>query len=267
MLRDLFRQRRLIASLTRREIELRFRGSVLGAGWYVINNLVTLAMYTLVFGTIFKVPWPAGVQKAGVDSTGMFATAIFAGLIIFNVAAECLSRAPVLIVGNPSYVKKVVFPLEILPVVSLGAALFNALIAWGVLLAISCLFGIWPAPVVAMTPVVLLPLVPALLGLAWLFASLGVYIRDVAQVVPLLTTVMLFMAPVFYPLSSVPEPFRTICRFNPITLPIEQLRGMMFEGTPPDVWAICLATAVACVVAWLGYTWFRLTKRGFADVL
>jgi lipopolysaccharide transport system permease protein len=267
MLSALFQQRRLIASLTRREIEMRFRGSILGAGWYILNSLVILAMYTLVFGSIFKVPWPNTVARPGVDSTGVFAITIFSGLIIYNLVTECLIKAPTLIVSSPNYVKKVVFPVEILPVVSVGAALFNAAIAWAVLIAIACWYGMWPTVNTLFVPLVLLPLIPVILGFAWLFASLGVYVRDVAQVVPLLTTVMLFMGPVFYPLASIPEPFRTVAAYNPLTLPIEQVRLMMFDGAFPDLYALAVATVVGLVIAWLGYKWFTVTKRGFADVI
>jgi lipopolysaccharide transport system permease protein len=267
MLSTLFRHRRLIASLTQREIETRFRGSILGAGWYILNSLVVLGMYTLVFGSIFKVPWPNAVQKPGIDQTGVFAVTIFSGLIIYNLVTECLIKAPTMIIANPNYVKKVVFPIEILPVVSVGAALFNAAIAWAVLIAIACWYGMWPTINTLYVPLVLFPLVPVILGFSWLFASLGVYIRDVAQVVPLLTTVMLFMGPVFYPLGSIPQPFRTVATYNPLSLPIEQVRLMMFEGQSPDLYALGLATLAGHVVAWLGYKWFAVTKRGFADVI
>ena len=267
MLREIYGHRRLISSLARREIEMRFRGSVLGTGWYVLNNLVILAMYTFVFGSVFKVPWPAATRQAHPESTGFFAVTIFSGLIIYNLASECLVKAPSLIIANPNYVKKVVFPIEILPVVSACAALFNAFIAWLVLIVIACLFGIWPSPTSLFAPLAILPLVPALLGLSWFLASIGVYIRDVAQLVPLVTTVLLFLGPVFYPLSSVPEPIRTLCLFNPITLPIEQFRGMMFEGDLPNLPRLLLATTLAMGVAWLGYKWFSTTKRGFADVI
>lgn len=262
----LFRHRRLIASLARREIDMRFRGSFFGTSWYVINSLIILMMYTLVFGTIFKANWPM-TRPGAASTTGNFAITIFSGLIIYNLVSECLTKAPNLITMNANFVKKVVFPLEILPVVSLLASLFNAGIAWLVLIAISFVVGIPPAPTALLAPVVLIPLIPAILGLSWLFASLGVYLRDIAQVVPLLATVMLFLAPVFYPRSSVPEPYRTYSLINPITMPIEQFRAMTFEGALPDIQALAIGTVVGCIVAMAAYAWFTATKRGFADVL
>jgi|LNFM01.1.fsa_nt_gb lipopolysaccharide transport system permease protein len=267
MLTSLQQNSGLIRSLIRREIELKYQGSALGLGWYVLSNLATLAIYTVAFGAILNVRWPGRSLAAGEGGLGGFAVMIFSGLIAFNLVAECLNRAPTLLVANPNYVKKVVFPLEILPIVTLGAALFNAAIAFLVLLAMCFLTGIWPAMTAIAAPLTILPLIPILLGISWFLASLGVYLRDISQIVPLLTTVLLFLGPVFFPLSSIPDSVRPFALMNPVTLPIEEMRKALFLGIWPDAILLSFQFAIGLVIAWLGYMWFQQTRRGFADVL
>ncbi len=267
MLTSLQQNSGLIRSLIRREIELKYQGSTLGLGWYVLSNLATLAIYTVAFGAILNVRWPGRSLAAGEGGLGGFAVMIFSGLIAFNLVSECLNRAPTLLVANPNYVKKVVFPLEILPIVTLGAALFNAAVAFLVLLAMCFLTGVWPAITAIAAPLTIVPLIPILLGISWFLASLGVYLRDITQIVPLLTTVLLFLGPVFFPLSSIPDSVRPIALMNPITIPIEEMRKALFLGIWPDAILLSLQFAIGLVIAWLGYTWFQQTRRGFADVL
>jgi lipopolysaccharide transport system permease protein len=266
MLKLMFQQKELIWSLIFREIASRYKGAFLGAGWYVLNSLMMLIVYTFVFGTVLKAPWPRPQSAAG-SVEGFVALAIFCGLIVSNIVSECLSKAPTAITGNPNYVKKVVFPLEVLSVVSVGAALFNAAISWLVLIAMSTMLGVWPTWTFVFAPLVIIPLIPFVLGSGWFLSSLGVYLRDVAQVVPLVTTVMLYLSPAFFPITLIPEPYRAFALVNPITLPIIELRSVMFDGRLPDFKSLLIATLINVVFAWLGYQWFKYTKRGFADVL
>jgi lipopolysaccharide transport system permease protein len=266
MLLLLFRQKELIWSLTAREIATRYKGSFLGAGWYVLSSLMMLTVFTFVFGVILKAPWPRP-QSSTATNEGFVALAIFCGLLVSNIVSECLSKAPTAILGNPNYVKKVVFPLEILAIVSAGASLFNAAISWLVLIAMSLIIGVWPTWTFVFAPLVILPLVPFILGAGWFLASLGVYMRDLAQVVPLVTTVMLYLSPAFFPITLIPEPYRAFALANPITLPIIELRRVMFDGELPDFQGLLLATLINAVFAWLGFQWFKYTKRGFADVI
>jgi lipopolysaccharide transport system permease protein len=254
--------RELVWQLTRREVLGRYRGSLLGVAWAVGNPLLMLAVYTLVFGYIFRARWGAGV-----DTTGEFALVLFCGLTVFGIFSEVVSRAPALILSNPSYVKKVVFPIDCLPWVLLGAALFHAAASLAVLLlANAVLRGVVPWTAVLL-PIVLLPLLLLALGLAWALAALGVYLRDIGHLVNALLTVLLFLSPVFYPASSLPEPIHRLIMLNPLTAVLESARAVLLWGQQPDWLLLLPCTLVAALVAWLGWLWFDRTRSGFADVL
>jgi lipopolysaccharide transport system permease protein len=216
-----------------------------------------------VFSVVFKARWGIG----GDESKTQFAVVMFVGMIVHGLFAEVLNRAPGLILANVNYVKKVVFPLEILPVVSMGAALFHTLVSLGVLLVAFVIFNGYLHWTAVLIPLVLLPLVILVLGLAWMLASLGVFLRDVGQTIGIVTTVMLFLAPVFYPISALPEEFRPWIMANPLTFIIEQARAVLVWGHLPDWLGLSIYTLVASVVAWAGYAWFQKTRKGFADVL
>lgn len=223
-----------------------------------------LAVYTFVFSVVFKARWNVNASSG---SKTEFAMVLFAGLIVFNLFSECINRAPGLILANTNYVKKIVFPLEILPFVTLASAAFHMVISFIVwLLFFVIIFGLPPVTLVLL-PVVLIPLVLLTLGLSWLLASLGVYLRDVTQFITILTTVLMFLSPVFYSVSSLPAAYRPFLRANPLTLTIEQARDVMIWGKAPD-WAAWGAYLLASLlVAWLGFAWFQKTRKGFADVL
>jgi len=262
LLAGLWRHRELEARLMRREVVGRYRGSFLGLAWSFFNPLLMLAVYTFVFSKVFQARWAGGS-----GSTAEFALLLFIGLIVFNLLAECVNRAPTLVLANVNYVKRVVFPLETLPVIILGASLFHTAVSLVVWLLAHLLF-IGPPPLTALfLPLLLLPLVLVILGLSWALASLGVYLRDVAQVVAILTTLLMFLSPIFYPLDAVPEPYRGVLYLNPLTPVIEQCRAVLFWGRVPDFSACGLQLALGALVAWGGYAWFQLTRRGFADVL
>lgn len=192
---------------------------------------------------------------------------LFAGLIVFNLFAECITRAPGLILANVNYVKKVVFPLEILPVVGLLSALFHCGISLAVwLLAYVVLFGI-PHITALYLPLIVLPYMMFIMGLSWGLASLGVYLRDVGQVVSILTTVLMFMSPIFYPITALPEDYRRLLYLNPLTTVIEQVRSALYLGSPPNFSMLAGYWIATFMIAWLGFAWFQKTRKGFADVL
>lgn len=259
---SLWHNRQLVWQLTRREVLGRYRGSLFGIAWAVGNPLLMLAVYTLVFGYIFRARWGEGV-----DTAGEYALVLFCGLTVFGIFSEVVSRAPSLILSNPNYVKKVVFPVDCLPWVLVGAALFHAAASLAVLLLASLvLHGTLPWTVLWL-PVVLVPLLLLAVGLAWLLASLGVYLRDVGHLVNALVTVLLFLSPVFYPAASLPEPLHRVLMLNPLTGVLESARAVLLWGQSPD-WTLLLpCTLFAGLVAWLGWLWFDRTRSGFADVL
>jgi lipopolysaccharide transport system permease protein len=262
MVASLWRNRGLVKALAQREVVGRYRGSVFGILWSFFNPVFMLVVYTFVFSVVFKARW-----SAGSDSKTEFALVLFAGLIVFNLFAECVNRAPGLILANVNYVKKVVFPLEILPWVALGSALFHALISLVVwLIAYLILFGV-PHLTVLLLPLVILPLLLLIMGVSWMLAALGVYLRDVSQFIGILTTVLMFLSPIFYPASALPEEYRHLLLLNPLTPAIEQARDVLFWGKVPDMTILSAYLLAAGFIAWLGFSWFQKTRKGFSDVL
>ena len=248
--------------MVKREIIGRYRGSVLGVLWSFVNPVLMLAIYTFVFSLVFKARWGQGS-----DDKYEFALVLFAGLIVYNLFAECISRAPGLILANVNYVKKVIFPLEILPWVALGSALFHAAISITVLLVFLVVLGhslTWAA---LLLPIVVLPLLLVIMGLSWLLAALGVFIRDVGQFIGMVLTVLLFMSPVFYPASALPEAVRFYLLLNPLTFIIEQTREILIWGHLPNWNGLAIYSGVALLIAWAGLFCFEKTRKGFADVL
>lgn len=260
--RALWTHRHLLTTLARREVAARYRGSLLGMLWAVFTPLLLLTVYTFVFGFVYRARWGGMEQGGGVT----FALVLFAGLNVFNLVAEALSRAPHAIVNTPAYVKKVVFPLEILPCVPVLAALFQTGVGFALLLAALALYQGLPATA-WLLPVVLAPLLVLLLGLSWFLAALGVYVRDVAHLMGMVLTVALFLSPVFYPLSALPEPWRSLLLANPLTLMVEETRAVLIFGRLPQWGALGAYLAAALLVGWLGFVWFQKTRKGFADVL
>ncbi|MBV4474329.1 MULTISPECIES: ABC transporter permease [Pseudomonas] len=262
MFTSVVRNRALIAALIKREVIGRYRGSFMGILWSFFNPIVMLSIYTFVFGLIFNSRW-AG---AG-DSKPEFALILFAGLIVFNLFSECVTRAPNLIISNANYVKKVVFPLEILPCVVAGASLFHALISLIVWVAAYLIvFGVPPVTALYL-PLVVAPLVLIILGLSWALASLGVYMRDVAHFIGLATSGLMFLAPIFYPATAVPEEYRGLLQLNPLTVAVENVRSVLFFGQQPDWQVLGIYSCIGVLVAYLGFAWFQKTRKGFADVL
>lgn len=259
---SLSRNLALIRQMTRREVVGRYRGSLFGVLWSFFNPLLLLTVYTFVFGHVFKSRW--GVQNEG---TAEFAVILFVGMIIHGLLSECANRAPMLIVGNPNFVKKVVFPLETLAWTATGTALFHALVSTLVLLlAQLLLLGTLPITVLAF-PVVILTFLPFVVGSVWLLSSIGVFVRDMQQAIGIITMAMMFLAPVFYPASMLAEPYRNWLALNPLTLIIEQAREVLVWGRWPDWMALARYGSLASAFAWLSFWWFQKTRSGFADVL
>lgn len=256
--------RTLIWQFVRRDVRGRYRGSMLGLAWALVTPLAMLGIYTFVFVEVFKARWAGSGPEAG---SLEFALQVFAGLIVYNLFTEVVSRAPNLILEQPNLVKKVVFPLLVLPWVSLLAGLFQFLLNLAVLMtAVAWARGGIPLSAIAL-PLVLLPYVPMLLGLAWFLAATGVYVRDTAPLIAMGMTGLMFLTPVFYSQKSLPTWLQWPMQLNPPTVPIEQLRRILLDGLWPDWGTLGVYAAAASVVAYLGARWFQVTKRGFADVL
>lgn len=263
MFTGLIRHRDLVWQMTVRDIVGRYRGSMAGVLWSFFHPVLMLGVYTFVFSGVFKARWGAGTA----DSQADFAVVIFAGMLVHGLFAECLNRAPMLVVGQPSLVKKVVFPLDILPFVAVGSALFHSLTGLVVLVAVSLLGSVALSPTVVLFPLVMLPLVVCTLGFVWFLAATGVYLRDISQGIGVVTTAMLFLSPVFYSSATLGEPYRTMIRLNPITFIVEQAREVLIWGRMPNWLGLLVYLAVSLAVAQAGFWWFQKTRRGFADVL
>lgn len=258
-----FKNLSLILHMAKREVLGRYRGSIMGLAWSFFNPLLMLAVYTFLFSVVFKSRW-AGAE---IESYANFSVILFAGLIVHGLFAECINRAPLLIHSNVSYVKKIVFPLETLPWVAMGSALFHLGISLAVLLLVQLVLGGGLPWTIVFFPIILVPLVLMIMGFVWFLASTGVYLRDIGQTTGILTSILLFISPVFYPISALPEKIRFFVLLNPLTLIIEQSRKVLIFGEIPDVFALGIYSIVSITVAWCGFFWFQKTRQGFADVL
>ena len=263
LLRNLWHNRDLLGQFTRREIEGRYKGSFLGLFWSFVTPLVMLLIYTFVFGVVFKSKWPSA--KTG--SLSEFAVTLFCGLIVFNIFSESVGRAAALVTSVPNYVKKVVFPLEILPISGLGAALFHGGVSLCILLVANLLVSGALQWTLLVLPLVLLPLLFLTLGLTWFLASLGVFVRDIGYTVTLVVQMLFFLTPIFYAIENIPEPYRAIIGLNPLTPIVEDFRRVVLWGSLPAWGGLALLIVGSGAVMILGYAWFMKTKKAFADVL
>lgn len=255
----------LVLHLVRCDVIGRYRGSVLGVAWSLVSPLLMLSVYTFVFGAVFNARWrPDATAEA---STAEFAVILFAGLIVFHLFSEVITKAPTLMLDHANYVKKIVFPLEILVPVALGSALFHALVSFAVLLAfILVVHGTLPWTALLL-PLIIAPFCLVILGLGWFLASLGTYLRDIGQMLGTVVTALMFLSPIFYPLSALPEWLRPFLLLNPIAFPVAEARDLLIFGIAPDFVALALYCVIAAAIAALGYAWFQQTRRGFADVV
>ena len=248
--------------MTKRDVVGRYRGSVLGIAWSFLVPMLMLGIYIFVFSFVFQARW--GGESGNKLEFGIF---LYAGLIVHSLFAECLSKAPLLIIGNPNFVKRVVFPLEILPLVSVCSALIHSAFNITVLLIAQLLIHGSLQWTTLLLPVVFLPLIIFTLGASWFLASLGTYVRDVAQFVGLVMTVLLFISPIFYPASVIPEEFRPFLFLNPLTFIIEQTRDVLLVGNAPAWGRLGIYLLISLSVGWIGFLWFQKTRKGFGDVI
>jgi lipopolysaccharide transport system permease protein len=258
---DLYRHRYLIGQLTRRDVLLKYRGSYLGIGWSFLYPLLLLLSFTFVFEKIFGARWS---QPSG--HTAPFALIIYCGLIVFNIFSEVVSTAPRLIHGYQSYVKKIIFPVEILPVVLVTTACIHAAINLVILLLAIVLFGD-VHPTLLLIPIILLPMLFFAFGVAWLLAAAGVFVRDLVHVMPVFVQIAMFLSPVFYAVSHVPTYLQWFYRINPLSAVIENLRSIALWGETPDWGSWTITLIVSLITAAIGYTFFMHGKEEFADVL
>lgn len=262
LVKSLLANRKLTVALTAREISARYRGSLLGLTWTLVQPIFMLAIYTFVFSEVFKARWPGG---SGTRTE--FALVLFSGLLVFNFFSDVFNRAPQLIISNSNYVKKVVFPLEILPVVSMLTSLFSLTInlaVWLVFYIIS--YG--PPPMTALLlPMVILPALLFMTGLGWLLSALGVFLRDTTQITAIITTAVMFLTPIFYPIDAIPASLRPFLNVNPLAPVIAQMRDVLIWGhaLDPIEYMLCLTISLLVFVA--GFAFFQNTRKGFSDVL
>lgn len=259
---ELWLHRQLIKQLSLREIRSRYQSTVIGLGWTVLAPLIMLLIYATVFGKLFPSRWIQQDQASPQE----FALILFAGLLLFNFFAEVLGRSPGLVVSQPSYVTKIVFPVQLLPVVTVFAALVQLFISLGLLGLGLLLSGIAHAHWL-LIPFAVAPLMLLTLGLAWILSATGVYARDISQVVAMVLAGLLFVSPIFYPISALSPAMQGFILLNPLTIPIEALRDIMVWGRLPNVWQLALYWVIALVIALAGLRWFKWLRKGFSDVL
>jgi lipopolysaccharide transport system permease protein len=266
MARSLWRYRDLVRQFTVREFMVRHKGTSLGILWAIVQPLLVLAIYTFIFGFVFHNRWD---QLKG-PSWANFPLNFFAGYLIYSVFSDCANRSPSLVTEHPNLVRKVVFPLEILPLTCLGAGLFYFFISLALLMAITIALTQTVSWTILLFPLTLAPMIMLTLGISWIFASLGAFIRDFKQVVPVIMQLIFFVTPVFYDVSKIQEPFQSVIRLNPLTTIVQFGRKTLMWGEAPtqDDWMyFAVVTAFSLVVMICGYAWFTKSKRGLADVL
>lgn len=259
---SLWKNSRLIFDLTRRDIAGRYKGAMVGSLWAFITPLLMLGVYSFVFGYIFHSRWSE-------NETGHvhFSIVLFIGLIFSNMLSDCLTRGPGLVVSNANYVKKVVFPLGVLPWVAVGNALFHAFISCIVLVLVMLATDTSIAVTAIFLPLLFLVFLPLLAGIVWLLAALGVFFRDLQQFMMVMSNALTFLAPVFYPRTMLPQQYRWLLSLNPLSFVVETGRDLFLWGGLPD-WVALLGYASASIlVSWGGWVFFQLTRRGFADVI
>lgn len=264
MVRALTAHRDLVWQMVKRDVVGRYRGSAMGLLWSFLHPLLMLLVYTFAFSYVLRVRLTQSPNETMID----FAIWLFAGLIVFGLFNEIITRAPTLILGNSAYVKRIVFPLEIFPFITIGSALIHAGMSTLVLLIAFISFHQTVHWTIVLFPFVLLPFLLLTLGLAWFLASLGVFLRDVAQTVGIACMVLLYLSPVFFRTDTIPSPaLQWLVFLNPLTIPTENTRRVLLDGQLPQMLPLTVYTGVALLIAWLGFAWFQRTKRGFADVL
>ncbi|WP_438978912.1 ABC transporter permease [Polynucleobacter sp.] len=258
---SIWHKRGLVIELTKREFSSKYRGSFGGLIWSFAQPLFLLTVYTIAFGVILKARWGFS------GGTREYALMLFAGLIVFNAFSEVLTKSTTLITSNPNFVKKVVFPLELLPVITVITALMHALIGVGVWLAGYILLMGVPKATIFIFPLVLICFVPILLGLGWLLSSVGVVIKDIGQLTGMLNHALLFLTPIFYSIEAAPPLLQNLLMLNPLTFIVEQFRLVLFYGQMPALKGLTVYFGLASAFAWASYALFRQLRPSFADLV
>ena len=263
MASNFWKTRWLLVPLVKRQMASRYKGSHLGFLWTLLNPLAMLVIYTFVFSVVLQARWPQGSE----GTHGEFALALFAGLIPFNCLSEALQAAPNVISINRTYIRKMAFPLEILPLANLGTVLIQSLCSLVILLA-----GTWLVqghiPLTALVlPIIYLPLLLVCMGLCWMTAALGVYVRDTAHILNIGLLMLFFLTPIFYPVSAIPQGFKTYAYLNPLCLLVESFRNAAVWGSLPSAWTFCLMCLASLVICQAGYAFFMVRKKDFPDLV
>lgn len=260
--RPLTRHTHLLLQLSKRGIQSRYRGSVLGMFWSLLTPLLMLLVYSFVFSVVFKAKW----DHPGAEAAN-FGVILFSGMIIHALFAEPMVLSSTSITGNTQYVKKVVFPLELMAWSTALVASFQALISFFILIVFMLFSGMAIQPTLLLFPVIVAPLILFTVGLGWILSSLTVFIRDIAQLVGIVSTIALFISPVFYPVERLPLVWQSIIYLNPISYIVDQMRRIAIYGEMPDWAGLGIYTLISLLVAWLGLMLFQRLRAGFADVL
>lgn len=256
----------LLKQLVLRNIAVRYKGTILGSLWTIVQPLFLLVVYSFVFSMVFKTRWGNSVGEIENDKYS-FAIIMFCGMTIFSVFSDTISSAPGLIVSNPNYVKKVVFPIEILPVAQVISTVILNMI-WFILLFLGAVIFLHSLSwTMLFLPIIFLPYILLTMGLSFFLASLGVFFRDISQFCVLIVQVLYMMTPIFYPLQMVPGRFKYILMLNPLTWFVEETRAVFLFGKLPNWEALGVLSFLSVIVFYLGYAWLQKTKKGFADVL
>jgi len=260
---DLWSHRDLLRQFAVRTVQIRHKGSHLGLLWSVFNPLLMLGLYVFVFGFIFGGRFGIIENETGAD----YAIGIFFGLTLFGFIGEVMAVAPTIIIANPNFVKKVVFPLEILPAAHVAAAGFHLLISLGLALIFLVVFGRTIHPELIWLPVIIFPLILLALGVTWIFATLGVFFRDIGQLMQFLTLSLMYSSAVFFSATKIPASMWVFLKFNPLLLAIELARNTALWAQPMNYHHLGYLYLFSIVTCHVGYVMFRKMKPAFSDVL
>ncbi|SJL83540.1 ABC transporter permease [Vibrio palustris] len=262
-LSSFYKNKNLIYQLTKRDILSRYRGSAIGLTWSIITPLLMLTLYTFVFSYVFKARWGEAPQLP----KEMYALVLYTGMILHGLFSDCLNRSPTVLISNTSYIKKVVFPIEILNWVTLFSALFQAVISFVILFIATILIQGSLSYTSLLLPILLIPFLLLTLGVGWFVSALSVYFRDVIHLTGILTTILMFASPIFYPVSILPEKLRVFIYMNPLTYFIEEARNVIIWGKFINYNSYIIVLTLSILTAFLGYFFFQRVRKGFADVL
>lgn len=278
--RLLARHRGLIVQFAQREIVERHRGAALGIVWNILNPLLSLAVFTFIFGVVMGVSWPPIPNPTPVAFPAHanpapppplpalpFVVILFCGQTIFHVFAESANRAPTLITSRRGFVRKVVFPIEILSVAAVGSTVVYLAVGIVLTLAAAVICTGHVSTTAWMFPIVLVPLYLLSLGVSWFLSSLGVFLHDIRQIVGVVTSLLMFCSGVFYPIDRIPENMRWLVSYNPLYVLVESGRRTLLWSQEPDWPALLVLTAASLIVMQCGYAFFAKSKRGMADVV